>query len=103
MVLGAGGRLRLGNRGGVVVVSTAGVHIEDGSLRLEPGVMTSSSSVPPKALHSLLKEKPFLKLAPRIARHFTATTQLCLFSPEQLTCLLKYDPYIHSPPTVTLT
>lgn len=52
---GEEGRVRLGNRGGVGVVSTAGVHTEDGSLRLEPGVITSSSSVPPKALHSLLK------------------------------------------------
>lgn len=51
--LGKEKRVGLGNRGGVGVV---GVHAEDGSLRLEPGVMTSSSSVLPRALHSLLKE-----------------------------------------------
>lgn len=53
MGLGGEGRVRLGNRGGVV--TTACVHTEDGSLRLEAGVMTSSSSAPPKALHSVLK------------------------------------------------
>lgn len=51
-----GGRVKLGNGGGVGVGTTAGSHTEDKSLRLEPGVMTTSSSALPKALHSLLKE-----------------------------------------------
>lgn len=49
--------VKLGNRGGVGVSTAAGFHAEDKSLRLEPGVMTTSSSVLPKALHSLLREK----------------------------------------------
>lgn len=48
--------MKLGNGGGVGVGTTAGSHTEDKSLRLEPGVMTTSSSALPKALHSLLKE-----------------------------------------------
>lgn len=49
-------RVKLGNGGGVGVSTAAGFHTEDKSLRLEPGVMTTSSSVLPKALHSLLRE-----------------------------------------------
>lgn len=48
--------MKLGNGGGVGVGTTAGSHTEDKSLRLGPGVMTTSSSALPKALHSLLKE-----------------------------------------------
>lgn len=35
--------MRLGNRGGSGVDTTVDVHTEDGSLRLQPGIMTSSS------------------------------------------------------------
>ena len=53
-----GGRGGRGGRGWIIevelrAVTTAGVQTEDGSLRLKTGVMTSSSTVPPKALHSL--------------------------------------------------
>lgn len=41
--LGGGGSAGLGNRGGVGVVTAAGVRAEDGWPRPEPGVMTSSS------------------------------------------------------------
>lgn len=79
MGFGEGGRVRLGNRGGggVGVVTIACVHTEDTSLRLEPGVMTSS--VPPKALQFSKGEQPFLKQAPRTAGHFFEATQLSLF------------------------
>lgn len=46
----------LGNGGAVTLLTTASVRTEDGSLRLEPGVMTTSSSVLPQALQSLSRE-----------------------------------------------
>lgn len=69
--MGGRGRARLGNRGGVGVVTTEYVRTVEGSLRLEQGVMTSSCSVLPEA--SVCWRIAILNLAPRTGRHCNPT------------------------------
>ncbi len=93
--------LRLGNRGGVGIVTAAGVHTEDRSLGLEPGVMASSGSVLPESALSLLKEKrnflnwlqgrPGTSLLQHNCLFFLMHSPLSVFSLAYFIHLLKYD------------